>query len=47
MAYSHFIPSKPGALLSLLEGIMNLQGNDGGVSDMINKYYVQLVTHST
>ena len=35
MAYSRVIPSKPGALLSLLEGIMNLQGNDGGVSDMI------------
>ena len=35
MAYSRVIPSKPGALLSLLEGIMNLQGNDGGVSDVI------------
>lgn len=34
VAYSRVLPPKPGALLSLLEGIMNLQSSDG-VSDLI------------
>ena len=34
VAYSCVLPPQPGALLSLLEGIMNLQSSDG-VSDLI------------